>query len=375
MEIKKQKKRISKGLKRLRGGNWDKINEWFEKASNEQKDLFKGWFKPLEQKKLSEELSEEQNDLSERWFNFSNIVKKSTECENVEGCITTDEKQEKNDEMTVAEAQEIAAQVKERFKTQNETRTLVRTVPGQGKSLSIDEQKKNLIKDFDIIFEKILVIVSPYIGLNKLSTKKCSQQFKTTISLLSTLPDIDNSMNELVSNKIINLKGRYDTILKLIKRKCSGMVTKPACYIAAVALGPDIRVLYDILKINSDIPNFNIDETTLLNFINMVAPIMSGKLNNINEFKEALDELKDLINNNPDLIEATPVVSSTGGKNSANHAKPTKAPAKPTAKHTKKVILGKERCIYKVEGSKKEHIKHKGALIPVADYKKLMGAQ
>jgi hypothetical protein len=59
----------------------------------------------------------------------------------------------------------------------------------------------------------------------------------------------------------------------------------------------------------------------------------------------------------------------------ANHAKPAKATAKPPTKHTKKVILGKERCIYKVQGSKKDHIKHKGALIPVADYKKLMGAQ
>jgi hypothetical protein len=107
----------------------------------------------------------------------------------------------------------------------------------------------------------------------------------------------------------------------------------------------------------------------------MVAPIMSGKLNNIEEFKEALDELNNLINNNPELIKATPVVPPTGGKKSANHAKPAKATAKPPAKHTKKVILGKERCIYKVQGSKKDHIKHKGALIPVADYKKLMGTQ
>lgn len=37
-----------------------------------------------------------------------------------------------------------------------------------------------------------------------------------------------------------------------------------------------------------------------------------------------------------------------------------------------KEILGKIRRIYKVAGSRKEHIKYKGKLIPVADYKKLM---
>jgi hypothetical protein len=47
-------------------------------------------------------------------------------------------------------------------------------------------------------------------------------------------------------------------------------------------------------------------------------------------------------------------------------------PAKGGKKSTKKVILGKERCIYKVQGSNKDHIKYKGTLITVADYKKLM---
>jgi hypothetical protein len=37
-----------------------------------------------------------------------------------------------------------------------------------------------------------------------------------------------------------------------------------------------------------------------------------------------------------------------------------------------KEILGKQRRIYKVAGSRKEHIKYKGQLIPVSDYKKLM---
>ena len=38
----------------------------------------------------------------------------------------------------------------------------------------------------------------------------------------------------------------------------------------------------------------------------------------------------------------------------------------------KKEICGKQRCIYKIPGSRKEHIKYMGRLIAVADYKKLM---
>jgi len=38
----------------------------------------------------------------------------------------------------------------------------------------------------------------------------------------------------------------------------------------------------------------------------------------------------------------------------------------------KKEVCGRLRCIYKIAGSRKEHIKYKGRLIAVADYKKLM---
>jgi hypothetical protein len=56
--------------------------------------------------------------------------------------------------------------------------------------------------------------------------------------------------------------------------------------------------------------------------------------------------------------------------------KPTKFEAQKTTggskASVKKEICGKLRCIYKIAGSRKEHIKYKGRLIAVADYKKLM---
>jgi len=41
-------------------------------------------------------------------------------------------------------------------------------------------------------------------------------------------------------------------------------------------------------------------------------------------------------------------------------------------KTTKKQILGKERCIYKKTGDRKEYVKHKGNLITVKDYRTMM---
>jgi hypothetical protein len=41
-------------------------------------------------------------------------------------------------------------------------------------------------------------------------------------------------------------------------------------------------------------------------------------------------------------------------------------------KTAKKEILGKERCIYKKSGDRKEYLKYKGGLITVSEYKKLM---
>lgn len=54
---------------------------------------------------------------------------------------------------------------------------------------------------------------------------------------------------------------------------------------------------------------------------------------------------------------------------------PFKIGGKKSKKPPKKEILGKMRKIYKIPGDRKEYVKHKGKLITVKDYKKLMKAK
>ena len=56
-------------------------------------------------------------------------------------------------------------------------------------------------------------------------------------------------------------------------------------------------------------------------------------------------------------------LSTQGAQGGFRHKKPSVPQSKE--------ILGKIRRVYKVAGSRKEHIKYKGELIPVSDYKKL----
>jgi hypothetical protein len=106
---------------------------------------------------------------------------------------------------------------------------------------------------------------------------------------------------------------------------------------------------------------------------------------NINEnLKTKITEyIKEQINNNKNTPEQTLLLSELLG--SINN---TVIPDRKTVikdffqtfgggnikikKTVKKEILGKERCIYKKSGDRKEYLKYKGGLITVSEYKKLM---
>ena len=61
-----------------------------------------------------------------------------------------------------------------------------------------------------------------------------------------------------------------------------------------------------------------------------------------------------------------------GKKSSSSGGRKAKAKNAVKPSSVKKVVCGKLRCIYKIHGSRKEHLKYKGRLITVAEYKKLM---
>jgi hypothetical protein len=85
---------------------------------------------------------------------------------------------------------------------------------------------------------------------------------------------------------------------------------------------------------------------------------------------EHTDELTNLLNSNLEMLEK---MLENEGKKSSSGGRKAKAKAKAVKPSpVKKVVCGKLRCIYKIHGSRKEHLKYKGRLITVAEYKKIM---
>ena len=373
--------------RRLRGGNI----EWLGAIAKAYEGTIGLVETTMDNIKIEyEKITEEQQKTFDKWIKFYNIFKDEKEriCKDRESC--KDEDDEDDEGMPENEAIIQARIAIEKFRTKKPNKPLIRCANNDSNSTedcSKEPTTTEIIASFDEIFKGILMLVIPYTGEGKVSTKGSSREgkvstkgsskgFKNMIRLIRALPNIDNNLNALIAEDIKDLNDRYRKILELLSNQCSGII-EFACSLAASAIGKDILALYKNLKEKGDTiyvknKSIIIDENTLIEFIQMVIPIMITNLTGITEFDNVIASLADLAKNiNPSKGGKK---SSRGVRKEANHAKPRKPTAKPVAKHTKKLILGKERCIYKVQGSKKEHIKYKGVLIPVADYKKLMGA-
>uniref|UniRef100_A0A6C0K9M3 Uncharacterized protein n=1 Tax=viral metagenome TaxID=1070528 RepID=A0A6C0K9M3_9ZZZZ len=416
MEIKRQRK--PRGLKRkrlLKGGNLKLIQEYFDNLK-EDVDTYIGSI--AEKLKINEDINKEEHTLFYQWALFINyisnqdknkkededIVLTVEEIENLSKSIANKialQKAERKKELEL-EAKRREQDLKKRslFKKVSEhlinlrrpftarpftarpatarpmTPVLGKTKRAstflihknskdnspkkEGVKLVVSNTKKSnavIISEFDKVFESILKNVN-----DNRNNKSNKGAFKTRMSIVNRIPDIDTSLPILVGKDIKDLKSRYGKIIDLIKTKCTGGFRSTICSTAASILGVEISTLYTKLKYNAD-NNVEITDGVLIEFINSVLPLMIKNLTDITEFEEDFDKLKNI------KID----LGIKGGKKSkavrkpANHAKPTNV-----AKQSKKVILGKERCIYKVKGSNKDHIKYKGTLITVADYKKLM---
>lgn len=111
-----------------------------------------------------------------------------------------------------------------------------------------------------------------------------------------------------------------------------------------------------------ELPNFDRYETYLTDKIGIeIITKMNDKL-----YNDLLQSYKDRLNNvSSKAIETELRILSS--QNGGGNAKITK--------QSKKSILGKERCIYKKAGDRKEYLRYKGDLITVKDYTKLMKAK
>jgi hypothetical protein len=124
----------------------------------------------------------------------------------------------------------------------------------------------------------------------------------------------------------------------------------------------NLKVIYDFYKNGKDdIQIIEDDKYDVSDFI--IQRISSDKserffmtANGVNTVFEEDDIIVKLIITKPDGESKEYVRKTTGGRKAS----------------VKKEICGRMRCIYKIQGSRKEHIKYKGRLITVADYKRLM---
>ena len=72
-------------------------------------------------------------------------------------------------------------------------------------------------------------------------------------------------------------------------------------------------------------------------------------------YKKLIEHLQKIKSSKLTIDERDKILEQSGGNNKQY-----------------KEILGKRRRIYKIKGSRKDHVKYKGELIPVSDYKKLV---
>lgn len=95
------------------------------------------------------------------------------------------------------------------------------------------------------------------------------------------------------------------------------------------------------------------------NSVNREIALLQPKLDS---YKKYISNLENILSENEIYLKNPDNTPQLGG-----NTKITKS--------IKKDILGKSRCIYKKSGDRKQYIKHKGTLITISDYKRLMAAK
>jgi hypothetical protein len=156
-------------------------------------------------------------------------------------------------------------------------------------------------------------------------------------------------LKNITSSKLMLLVNKRVLNIRIIDRKVS-------YYYEKEVRNSEFRIMYDdddgaILYslISNDYPTKTVEYHQSID-------LHKYSINTIDKLIEVFREL----NYNLDNVETSESISHTKGTHGGS-----KAPVK-------KEVCGRLRCIYKIAGSRKEHLKYKGQLITVADYKKLI---
>lgn len=188
---------------------------------------------------------------------------------------------------------------------------------------------------------------------------KIYAKYEETKNFSITPNTINNQLSISVNEQIIN---RYQEItgIKFSGARNSKPYTKPAedydeldRLIKKIYIDKDPEYTdYLMKKIETEIA---IEETR-----NRVNNSITELQIPLDAYKKYISKLDNLLSENKEYFK------------NPNNTPPQLGGNTKITKLTKKDILGKSRCIYKKSGDRKQYIKHKGVLITVSEYKKIM---
>lgn len=260
---------------------------------------------------------------------------------------------------------------------------------------------KEMIENLSI-HELNLLIYNSILSVTDLVELKRSGKLNSD-KLLDLLSNLDDTrLYGILSNDFILLS--LEELLKLLKnKKISFENFKHIFTLNEKGNVDSLKTLYIEGKI-SDYRD-NKDEIIDNKISDLLMPYFNEKIKNTQEIteetrksfsKEDLQFIKKIYNSNrikkvntithdTYLLNASVIYNelkkpslsdhSSSDPSSSDHSEEEKSLGGRKVLSVKKEICGKLRCIYKIPGSRKEHIKYKRRLITVTEYKKLMKAK
>ena len=132
----------------------------------------------------------------------------------------------------------------------------------------------------------------------------------------------------------------------------------------------DEKYIYNKFKLfnKSDENNEGVSISSPMLKIKILPPIGYNGTRDI----QILDENNNILDDNKMVVERVEIYDEKGVMEIGRIASRLIERRGGRKASVKKEVCGKLRCIYKIPGSRKEHLKYKGRLITVADYKKVM---